>query len=84
MTTMATIWNGTPQEGLELCDIVKKHCSCTTGVTGDAVRCASHWMLVTDQRALDGLVFARRIALRLREEEFQEFQVRSWVQHLAL
>ena len=32
--------------------------------------CPPHAMLLTDQRASDGLLFARRIADRLRAEEF--------------
>jgi hypothetical protein len=32
--------------------------------------CPSHRMLVEDQRALDGLLFARRIAAQLRDEEW--------------
>jgi hypothetical protein len=78
---MSTIWNGTPQEGLELCEIVKKYCSCATTETGAATRCASHWMLLAEQRALDGLVFARRIGPRLRQEEFE---IPTWVPRSAL
>ena len=68
---MRTIWNGTPHEGVELCDIVRRNCACTTPDNGESTRCASHWMLLADQRALDGLVFARRIGPRLRREEFE-------------
>jgi hypothetical protein len=32
--------------------------------------CAPHEMLSSDQRAIDGLLFARRIAAALRSEEF--------------
>ena len=32
--------------------------------------CAPHRMLTEDQRALNGLLFARRMAERLRREEF--------------
>jgi len=32
--------------------------------------CAPHRMLTEDQRALNGLLFARRMAERLRHEEF--------------
>jgi hypothetical protein len=68
---MRTIWNGTAQEGQELCEIVRKNCACANGDTADATRCAAHWMLLADQRALDGLVFARRIGVRLVREEFE-------------
>ena len=33
--------------------------------------CAGHEMLHSDQRAIDGLIFSRRIAAGLRNEEFQ-------------
>jgi hypothetical protein len=32
-------------------------------------------MLISDQRAIDGLLFARRIAARLRTEEFRPYAV---------
>ena len=32
--------------------------------------CAAHRMLIEDQRAMDGLLFARRMADRLKREEF--------------
>jgi hypothetical protein len=41
-------------------------------ITADGVRlstCPPHEMLAADQRAVDGLLFARRIADRLRREE---------------
>ena len=70
---MATnvLWHGTQTEALELLQALSRNCSCV--VTGEGVRlstCAPHEMLSTDQRAVDGLLFARRIALRLRSEEF--------------
>jgi hypothetical protein len=66
-----TVWNGTAQEGQELCEIIKTHCECATvAETSETTRCGPHWMLLSDQRALDGLLFARRIAARLLKEEF--------------
>ena len=50
---------------------LSRNCSCV--VTAEGVRlstCAPHEMLSSDQRAVDGLLFARRIAVRLRSEEF--------------
>ena len=70
MSLMYTVWNGTPQEGAELRNIVGNNCVCATDARGDRIRCSSHRMLLADQRALDGLVFARRIGPRLRREEF--------------
>jgi hypothetical protein len=46
-------------------------------VTAEGVRlstCAPHEMLSSDQRAIDGLLFARRISARLRSEEFHVSQ----------
>jgi hypothetical protein len=65
------LWHGTQTEALELLQALSRNCSCV--VTAEGVRlstCAPHDMLATDQRAIDGLLFARRIAARLRSEEF--------------
>jgi hypothetical protein len=64
-------WHGTQTEALELLQALGHNCSCV--VTAQGVRlttCAPHEMLTSDQRAIDGLLFARRIAPRLRNEEF--------------
>ena len=70
---MATsvLWHGTQTEALELLQALSRNCSCV--VTAEGVRlstCAPHEMLSSDQRAIDGLLFARRIAAQLRTEEF--------------
>jgi hypothetical protein len=70
---MATsvLWHGSQTEALELLQALSRNCSCV--VTAEGVRlstCAPHDMLASDQRAVDGLLFARRIAARLRAEEF--------------
>jgi hypothetical protein len=76
---MATsvLWHGSQTEALELLQALSRNCSCV--VTAEGVRlstCAPHQMLSTDQRAIDGLLFARRIAARLRSEEFHPSQSR--------
>src|SRR6185503_9192153 len=73
VSLMATsvLWHGTQTEALELLQALSRNCSCV--VTAEGVRlstCAPHEMLSSDQRAIDGLLFARRIAARLRAEEF--------------
>lgn len=65
------VWHGSQAETFELLQALSRNCSCV--VTAEGVRlstCAPHQMLVDDQRAIDGLLFARRIAERLRAEEF--------------
>ena len=62
---MATsvLWHGTQTEALELLQALSRNCSCV--VTAEGVRlstCPPHDMLSSDQRAIDGLLFARRIA----------------------
>jgi hypothetical protein len=65
-------WHGTRTEGLELVEVLSRYCSCVFSAKGLRVSvCAPHKMLCTDQRAIDGLLFSRRIAERLRNEEFQ-------------
>jgi hypothetical protein len=64
-------WTGTREARRELLAAARRHCACSRD--GDGIiqtACAAHLMLVRDQRALDGLVFARRIAARLRAEEW--------------
>jgi len=46
---------------------LKRHCTCQVGV--EERGCPSHELLA-DQRAVDGLLFARTIAERLIAEEF--------------
>jgi hypothetical protein len=68
---ISVLWHGSQTEALELLQALSRNCSCV--VSADGVRlatCAPHEMLATDQRAIDGLLFARRIAARLRDEEF--------------
>jgi hypothetical protein len=71
---MATsvIWHGTQDEALELLQALCRNCSCV--ITAEGVRlstCEPHAMLSSDQRAVDGLLFARRLAPRLLIEEFE-------------
>ena len=68
-----SIWNGTEKESVDLAEAINRHCTCQCDL--DEVRtvtCSPHRMLIEDQRALDGLVFIRQIAARLRSEEFAE------------
>ncbi len=70
---MATsvVWHGTRTEGLELLQALSRNCGCV--VTAEGVRlstCPPHEMLSSNQRVVDGLLFARRIAEQLRHEEF--------------
>ena len=63
---------GKPDEALELLQALSRNCSCV--ITAEGVRlstCTPHEMLSLDQRAVDGLLFARRIAPRLLIEEFE-------------
>jgi hypothetical protein len=59
----STSWPGTAVELGALLEAIDRYCSCFVG------RCAAHKLLLTDQATLDRLVFARRIAARLRREE---------------
>jgi hypothetical protein len=74
------LWHGTQTEALELLQALSRNCSCV--VTAEGVRlstCPPHDMLASDQRAIDGLLFARRIAARLRGEEFNPHLVQTEV-----
>jgi hypothetical protein len=67
-----TCWHGTATEHLELTQALTRHCACAFHTQSRQLStCAGHAMLHSDQRAIDGLLFSRRIAARLRNEEFQ-------------
>jgi hypothetical protein len=64
-------WNDTLQEKLDLIRAVDRNCACLYGLMGVRLAsCPTHLMLAEDQRALDGLLFGRRIAAQLRNEEW--------------
>jgi hypothetical protein len=65
------IWHGTSTEWDELTEAVTHNCTCGARTYILAPRCAAHQML-DDQRVLDRLLFARRIAARLLREEVAE------------
>ena len=70
---MATqvVWHGSQQESFDLVNAIARNCTCEFGLMGVRLAtCAPHRMLTEDQRALNGLLFARRMAERLRREEF--------------
>ena len=77
-TTMAmqVVWHGSQQESFDLVNAIARNCTCEFGLMGVRLAtCAPHRMLTEDQRALNGLLFARRMAERLRREEFSRAKV---------
>ena len=69
--TMQVVWHGTQQESFDLVNAIARNCTCEFGLMGVRLAtCAPHRMLTEDQRALNGLLFARRMADRLQREEF--------------
>ncbi|MDQ3811457.1 MAG: hypothetical protein M3336_14320 [Chloroflexota bacterium] len=71
MASKSVLWHGTQAEAVELLQALSRNCSCVISAEGVRLStCAPHEMLSTSQRAVDGLLFARRIAARLRSEEF--------------
>lgn len=69
-----TSWNGTTDEALALLHALRAHCECRLEGARIVAACPPHMMLTYDQRAIDGLLFMRRMAARLRSEEFQVTQ----------
>lgn len=68
-TTIA--WSGTPQDRLDLLRAAKNNCECQFGLMGVRLTsCSAHLMVATDRRALDGMLFARHIAAKLKDEEW--------------
>ncbi len=70
MTPQVT-WNGTDDEAHALLHAVKAHCECRVQRGRTVSVCASHTMLARDQRAVDGLLFMRRLVAQLLVEEFR-------------
>ncbi len=69
--SMQVVWHGTQQESFDLVNAIARNCTCEFGLMGVRLAtCAPHRMLTEDQRALNGLLFARRMAERLNSEEF--------------
>ena len=66
-----TTWHGTPEESDDLVNAIVRNCACLYGQRAERLRtCGPHQMLAEDQRALDGLVFIRRMAEQLRHNEY--------------
>jgi hypothetical protein len=65
------IWNGTQDEALALLHALRAHCECRVEDGRTLAACPAHLMLAYDQRAIDGLLFMRRMAARLLGEEFE-------------
>jgi len=63
-------WKGTTEEALALLHALREHCECHVDQGRTVAPCAGHSMLARDQRAVDGLLFMRRMASRLLAEEF--------------
>ena len=70
-----TTWNGTTDEALALLHALKAHCECRVEQGKVVASCGPHSMLAHDQRAVDGLLFMRRMAVRLLAEEFELAEV---------
>ena len=70
MATRRITWNGTPDEALALLHALRAHCACSVEDGRTVAACQGHLMLVHDQRAIDGLLFMRRMAAQLLAEEF--------------
>jgi hypothetical protein len=66
------VWRGTQSEWLDLLHAIADNCECQVDDMGVQLEaCASHRLLIGDQRALDTLLFARRIAGRTQRQEFE-------------
>jgi hypothetical protein len=63
-------WNGTMTEQLELLAAVQHNCECMTDDNQRCLSaCSSHLMLARDQRALNGLLWNRRLVKWLFVQE---------------
>ncbi len=67
-----TTWPGTQADMGELLEAVLHNCTCVIASEyGNAQRlCSAHTLLTANQAAINRLMFGRRIADRLRQEEW--------------
>jgi hypothetical protein len=66
----SAVWNGTIREQLDLMAAVQHNCDWGyDALDGWVIGCAGHMMLARDQRALDGLLWNRRLFKQLLTEE---------------
>lgn len=70
--SLQTVFHGTKAESAALVQAIGRNCGCQ--VDGRIIRqqCGPHKMLIDDQRALDGLIFMRRMAQSLKRQEWRE------------
>lgn len=66
----ATVWHGDEASLFDLLNAIAHNCGCKYSHNGTLITvCGAHVMMATDQRALDGLLFARTMRARLVMEE---------------
>jgi hypothetical protein len=65
-------WKGTAREWRQLMVVVTRNCTCSSR-RAQTARCGAH-RLLADPASLDRLVFGRRLARRLIQEEFSNAQ----------
>lgn len=66
------VWHGSQSEGLALANAVAANCACKFDGMGRRTElCVPHIMIVSDQRVIDGLLFARHIVAELLIEEWK-------------
>jgi hypothetical protein len=72
LNALDVVWHGTQLEARELQSAAADYCTCRFNeMVGDVIEeCGPHTMLQRDQRALDGLLFARDIVEELRNEQW--------------
>jgi hypothetical protein len=70
-------WKGTTDEALALLHALREHCDCHVEQGRTVAPCAGHQMLARDQRAVDGLLFMRRMAARLLAQEFAVVEIEA-------
>jgi hypothetical protein len=65
------VWHGSAYERDLILELFAKNCTCEYHEDNQVrkVTCASHQAMLDSQRFMDGLVYARRLAKRLKEEE---------------
>jgi hypothetical protein len=72
------VWYGTQLESETLVRAIANNCTCEFNASGARrSTCAPHQMLTNDQRALNGLLFVRKIREQLLREEWRQGRTKA-------
>jgi hypothetical protein len=67
---LTTVWTGAPEEFDDLLNAIRRNCTCPSARPSESPACPAHALLLAAPPAINRLLFVRRLAARLRIEEW--------------